>query len=118
MNPTCNKPWTRRFLNTSFTSAFINTTLKEHQANVAFEKEKALFPATQPAVEKVISIRRIEKEISTESKQRETYQTYCDTYKNNYLSAVYMVKYHNIYVTPETEKSSLTQQLEELETHA
>ena len=51
MNPECGKEWTRLFVSHVFTKQFVATSLKQHRQDVLFEKEKALFPATQIAIQ-------------------------------------------------------------------
>lgn len=63
MNTECGKEWTRKFIQESFATTFINNSLKKHRENVLFEKERALLPATQPYAEALTEIANIEKEI-------------------------------------------------------
>lgn len=51
MNPECNKEWKHPFLLQNFTQKFVKETLKQHQLQVLFEKEQALFPETQLVME-------------------------------------------------------------------
>ena len=46
----CNKLWTREVINTLLPKSFINGKYKWHRENILFEREKSLFPATQPIV--------------------------------------------------------------------
>jgi hypothetical protein len=54
MNNDCKKLWSRKFIVENFTTKFISKTYKKHLEKVFFDKEKALLPATQPAVERLI----------------------------------------------------------------
>jgi hypothetical protein len=46
----CNKLWNREVLTQLLSKKFINGKYKWHRENVLFEREKSLFPQTQPAV--------------------------------------------------------------------
>jgi hypothetical protein len=46
----CNKLWTREVLITLLPKSFINGKYKWHRENILFEREKSLFPVTQPIV--------------------------------------------------------------------
>ena len=54
MNNHCNREWSRNFMNTVFTQAFIINDYKKHREDVLFDQERALLPATQPLVENEI----------------------------------------------------------------
>jgi len=47
----CRRPWDSAFLAENFTKVFISKTLKEHRANVLFDREKAMLPEAQPLAE-------------------------------------------------------------------
>lgn len=47
----CKKEWNREFLTKTFTKKFINKELKEKREKILLERERALLPSTQPAVE-------------------------------------------------------------------
>lgn len=64
MSPECGKPWTREFIANIFTQVFVTKTIKEHRENVLFDKERALFPATQIYVEAEIEQEKIKMEIA------------------------------------------------------
>ena len=51
MNASCGKTWTRKFIMENFVNSFITGPLKKHKEDILFEKERALLPATQAAVE-------------------------------------------------------------------
>ena len=46
----CNKLWNREVLSQLLPKSFINGKYKWHRENILFEKEKSLFPVTQPVV--------------------------------------------------------------------
>jgi hypothetical protein len=56
MNPSCNKEWTRQFINAEFTGVFINKKLKKRREEILFDIERSLLPTTQPLVERVIKL--------------------------------------------------------------
>ena len=59
----CRGGWNRDMLETcGLSKKFVRTTYKKHRENVLFERERALMPATQPMVEKLIHIRKLEKQ--------------------------------------------------------
>jgi hypothetical protein len=51
MNTTCNKEWTRKYIRSVLPLVFINKELRQHREKLLFDQERALMPATQPAVE-------------------------------------------------------------------
>ena len=48
MNTACGKTWSRKFMTDTFTTGFVNDTLKKHKKELIFERERGLLPATQP----------------------------------------------------------------------
>ena len=55
----CNTIWDRGFVDTFCTKHFRNTEYRRHRENVLFEREKLLMPETQPQVERIMSMRRL-----------------------------------------------------------
>ena len=55
----CKNMWNREFVDTWCTRYFRNTELRRHREMILFEREKALMPDTQPAVERILAMRRI-----------------------------------------------------------
>ena len=53
MSPNCDKEWTRKHLAQTMTKTFIANDLKKHRENILYDKERALFPATQIIIEKI-----------------------------------------------------------------
>lgn len=49
----CQKEWTQTFLYKNFTQKFLDGDFKNHKENILFEKERALFPATQLVIERM-----------------------------------------------------------------
>jgi hypothetical protein len=47
----CKKNWDRRSLNKKMKKVFLNKKYKEHRGNVLFDRERALLPSTQAAIE-------------------------------------------------------------------
>ena len=64
MSPNCGKEWTRKYLSETMTKTFIVNDLKTHRENILFDKERALFPATQIVIGKYKEIDNIEQEKS------------------------------------------------------
>ena len=62
MSPNCGKEWTRKYLSDTMTKTFISKDLKNHRENILFDKERALFPATQLIIGKVREIETLQKE--------------------------------------------------------
>ena len=56
----CKTRWNREFVDSFCTKYFRNTELRRHREIVLFEREKALMPDTQPEVERIIQMRRIQ----------------------------------------------------------
>ena len=54
MNATCGQEWTRQFISRNFTKCFVSNKYKTHRENILFDQERALLPATQPIVERII----------------------------------------------------------------
>jgi hypothetical protein len=63
MNTVCGREWTRQHMNTVFTAAFIKGKLKKHREDLLYDNERALLPATQPIVERMIRTEGITREI-------------------------------------------------------
>lgn len=61
----CKKEWSRKVLLSKFTKNFVNTTLKTHREKIFFEREKALLPATQPLVERILRREEITRTIES-----------------------------------------------------
>lgn len=53
----CKTRWDRQFVDSWCTKKFRNTDLRRHREYVLFEREKALFPETQPDVERILKMR-------------------------------------------------------------
>ena len=69
LNNNCAKEWTRKFLVENFTKKFMITKYKTHREKVLFDEQRALLPATQPLVERMIEGERITKQIDELNKQ-------------------------------------------------
>ena len=59
MNTTCGQEWTRQFISRNFTKYFVSKKYKSHRENILFDQERALLPATQPIVERMIQSEHI-----------------------------------------------------------
>jgi hypothetical protein len=64
----CKNMWNREFVDSFCTQYFRNTELRRHREDILFEREKLRMPETQPEVEKILAIRKLQ---STISKQRQ-----------------------------------------------
>jgi len=64
MSPGCGREWTRQFISTVFTGVFLNGPLKTRREELLFDNERALLPATQPLVERVIQVENGRRELS------------------------------------------------------
>ena len=62
MSPNCDKEWTRKHLAQTMTKTFIANDLKKHRENILYDKERALFPATQIIIEKQKQIDELSKQ--------------------------------------------------------
>lgn len=60
----CHKSWSKHFMVSLLTSKFVNDAYKKHRENVLFELERSLMPTTQDEVQRVLTSRRITKQIS------------------------------------------------------
>lgn len=60
----CNRAWTRQFMNAKMTKSFMNNELKKHREQLLYDSERALLPATQPYVEHQIQIEKMDDEIN------------------------------------------------------
>lgn len=66
----CNKKWTRNFIDENFPKTFINKELKKHREEVLVEREKALLPSTQVLVEQELYKRKQRIEIDNLNKRK------------------------------------------------
>jgi len=64
MSPGCGREWTRQFISTVFTGVFLNGPLKARREQLLFDNERALLPATQPLVERVIQVENGRREMA------------------------------------------------------
>jgi len=62
MDTTCQRLWSRKFLNKHFTQAFLNGKLLRHRENILFDDEKQSFPE---AIEKIARLKTIEDDFTT-----------------------------------------------------
>jgi hypothetical protein len=59
----CKTRWDREFVDSWCTKKFRNTELRSHRETILFERERALFPDTQPQVERILRMRDIRENI-------------------------------------------------------
>jgi len=73
----CKNIWNREFVDSFCTKYFRNTELRRHRENILFEREKTLMPGTQPEVERLLSMRKLQVVIGQQrSKLIELHQTH------------------------------------------
>lgn len=63
MNTGCGREWTRQHIASIFTAAFVNKKLKKHREQLLYDIERALLPATQPVVERMIKVEEQEQKM-------------------------------------------------------
>lgn len=61
----CNSPWDRSFMCQNFEKTFMTRDYKEYRENLLYQREVALFAATQSYVEREIEIENIQKQIQS-----------------------------------------------------
>ena len=65
----CKTAWNREFVDSFCTRYFRNTEYRKHREEVLFQREQLLMPETQPEVERILSMRKLN-EILRAQKQR------------------------------------------------
>lgn len=65
----CKKEWTRSFIIKKLGNKFVNNDYKTHRENILLDKERSLFPATLPHVERLNKIEKNDIEINDLKKQ-------------------------------------------------
>ena len=61
----CKNLWNREFVDTFCTKYFRNTDYRKHRELVLFDREKIRMPETQPEVERILHMRRLDSKIGT-----------------------------------------------------
>ena len=64
MNRECGRPWTRRFLNATFSQTFLQKDWRQSREKLAFDRETALLPATQEILERRLIMENARREIT------------------------------------------------------
>jgi len=64
MSPECNREWTRQFLSSKFTKAWISRDFKKHREDVLFNGERSLMPATQIHIENILRKEHLQEDIT------------------------------------------------------
>lgn len=59
----CKKKWDRKILSKKMDKTFMSKTYKSYREQILFEREKSLLPSTQPHIEKIIQIQKMDDEI-------------------------------------------------------
>ena len=70
----CKHPWSSETVDDMLTRNFRNGRLREHRANVLFDRERSMMPATQTEVEYVVEDRKIVARIAALETQRRAIQ--------------------------------------------
>lgn len=65
----CKKPWSRQITIEKFGKTFVDKQYKKRREDVLYEREKGMFPATQPYIEKELQSEELDKEIYQIDKQ-------------------------------------------------
>lgn len=60
----CRKLWNREFMDTAFSSTFVNKDYKKHRETILIDRERSLLPATMPYAEGLQKAMKIEKEVN------------------------------------------------------
>lgn len=71
----CRRVWDRTFLIENFPKTWVDKDLKKHRENVLFDRERAMLPSTQPAVDREISRRDTLKQLNALKTQRNNLKT-------------------------------------------
>jgi tetrahydromethanopterin S-methyltransferase subunit G len=64
MNRECGRPWTRRFLNATFSQSFLNNDWRQSREKLAFDRETAQLPASQEILERRLRMENVHREIT------------------------------------------------------
>ena len=62
MNRECGRPWTRRFLNATFSQSFLTKEWRESREKLAFDRETAQLPASQEILERRLRMEKAQSE--------------------------------------------------------
>jgi hypothetical protein len=63
MNRECGRPWTRRFLNATFSQTFLQKDWRKSREKLTFDRETALLPATQEILERRLRMEYLREQI-------------------------------------------------------
>jgi hypothetical protein len=64
MNRECGRPWTRRFLNATFSQSFLNKDWRQSREKLAFDRETALLPVSQEILERRLMVENAHRQIT------------------------------------------------------
>jgi len=64
MNRECGRPWTRRFLNATFSQSFLNNDWRKSREKLTFDRETAQLPASQEVLERRLRMETVHREIT------------------------------------------------------
>lgn len=68
MSPECKKVWSFEFISQNFTKRFSNKTYRDRRAQLAYERERALMPGTQPLVQSRKELEKKRKDVDDKIK--------------------------------------------------
>lgn len=71
----CRAEWNRAHVVKIFTKSYCDTTYKKHRENVLLDRERGLLPATQPAAERHVQVKNINKEITKVEEEKSKIRT-------------------------------------------
>ena len=84
MNRECGRPWTRRFLNATFSQTFLNKDWRNSREKLAFDRETAQLPASQAVLERRFRMENAHRQISlTRLLIKNTEKFYVTEFKKN-----------------------------------
>jgi len=64
MNRECGRPWTRRFLNATFSQSFLNKDWRQSREKLTFDRETAQLPASQEVLERRLIMENARRDIT------------------------------------------------------
>jgi len=84
MNRECGRPWTRRFLNTTFSQTFLQKDWRQSREKLAFDRETAQLPVSQEVLERRLRMENVHRQISlTRLLIKNTQKFYVTEFKKN-----------------------------------
>jgi hypothetical protein len=98
MNRECGRPWTRRFLNATFSQSFINNDWRKSREKLTFDRETALLPASQEILERRLFMENAHRQITlTRTLIKNTEKFYHTEYKKQKIPYPYATEPEELY---------------------